>query len=344
MPLSLLTIASILFAGTNASALTAREAAATVTINHDQRYQMMDGFGCSDAFQRAVQLSKVTEAQELYALDLLFGTTKGAGLSILRNGIGSSPDMSAGYMVSIQPTSPGGPTSAPKRAYADYLGQSVQHYQEANVTITHLGFVNEPDLTSLRVNALLRDPSSRLHQGARPDPPKGQPERRHQLLRRRGMEQPVGHAGARSVDQYLSTITAHSDTSSHGSPLNTRLRVWQTEAAALNGNWQAAWYSSGGTTSARPRSAPTRRPSSVGRSHGGFPERGWVKVSGGGGLNASVATAFLTDDTHDFNNTAVSVSGGVASASAPGRATVSIVLRHNGSDCSYWHAVKYLPV
>lgn len=51
-----------------------------------------------------------------------------------------------------------------------------------------------------------------------------------------------------SVDQYLSTITAHAYTSSPGSPMsNARGHpVWQTEAADLNGAWTAAWYSSGG--------------------------------------------------------------------------------------------------
>lgn len=48
------------------------------------------------------------------------------------------------------------------------------------------------------------------------------------------------------VDSYLSTVTAHSYTSSPGSPLNTRHRVWQTEAADLNGAWQGAWYANGG--------------------------------------------------------------------------------------------------
>lgn len=50
----------------------------------------------------------------------------------------------------------------------------------------------------------------------------------------------------RSVDDQLSVITAHSYTSSPGSPMNTPHRVWQTEAADLNGAWTTAWYQSGG--------------------------------------------------------------------------------------------------
>lgn len=193
------------------ASLEGRQSGNTVTVNLDQRYQTIDGFGCSEAFQRAVQMSKLSEDQQQYVLDLLFSTTKGAGLSILRNGIGSSPDMSSDHMVSIQPKSPGGPSSTPnyvwdgsdnkqlwvsqeavkrgvrtiyanawsapgymktngndanggtlcgvsgascssgdwKQAYADYLVQYIKYYLESNVTITHLGFVNEPDLTSV---------------------------------------------------------------------------------------------------------------------------------------------------------------------------------------------------
>lgn len=182
----------------------------TITVDLSKTYQTIDGFGTSEAFQRAVQVSKLSETEQRHALDLLFSTTKGAGLSILRNGIGSSPDMSSDHMVSIAPKSPGGPTkplvyswdgsdnkqlwvaqeaqntygvktiyadawSAPgymktngndanggslcgvsgatcssgdwRQAYADYLVRYIQFYQEANVTITHVGFLNEPDLT-----------------------------------------------------------------------------------------------------------------------------------------------------------------------------------------------------
>lgn len=91
-------------------ALNLRQSATTITVNLNQTYQRIDGFGCSEAFQRAVQMSKLSEAQQQKALDLLFSTQTGAGLSILRNGIGSSPDMSSDHMVSIAPKSPGGPS------------------------------------------------------------------------------------------------------------------------------------------------------------------------------------------------------------------------------------------
>jgi O-glycosyl hydrolase len=90
-------------------ALQHRQAGSTITVDLSKTYQTIDGFGTSEAFQRAVQMSKLPEAEQRRALDMLFSTTNGAGLSILRNGIGSSPDMSSDHMVSIAPKSPGSP-------------------------------------------------------------------------------------------------------------------------------------------------------------------------------------------------------------------------------------------
>ncbi|KAI0520721.1 glycoside hydrolase family 30 protein [Xylaria bambusicola] len=290
--------------------LAARQSSAFITVNLDQKYQIIDGFGCSEAFQRAVQISKLTEAQQQYTLDLLFSTTNGAGLSILRNGIGSSPDMSSDHMVSIQPKSPGGPSSTPqyvwdgsdnkqlwvsqeaikrgvqtiyadawsapgymktngndanggslcggsgascssgdwRQAYANYLVQYIKFYLEANVTITHVGFLNEPELTtsyaSMRSSGMQAADFIKI---LGPTLQKANLTVGITCCDAEGWNSQVGMLGQlASVDQYISTITAHSYTSSPGSPMNTRHRVWQTEAADLNGNWQGAFYSSGG--------------------------------------------------------------------------------------------------
>jgi O-glycosyl hydrolase len=182
----------------------------TVTVDLSKTYQTMDGFGTSETFQRANQMHALSEANQRYALDLLFNTTSGAGFTILRNGIGSSPDSSSDHMVSIQPKNPGGPNAEPKyvwdgndnsqvwlskeavkygvktfyanawsapgymktngndanggslcgvsgascssgdwkQAYANYLVQYIKYYQAEGVDITHVGFLNEPDLTT----------------------------------------------------------------------------------------------------------------------------------------------------------------------------------------------------
>lgn len=72
-----------------------RQASTKITINLATKYQTIDGFGTSEAFQRANTIVNLKADKQRYALDLLFNTTNGAGLTILRNGIGSSPDSSA---------------------------------------------------------------------------------------------------------------------------------------------------------------------------------------------------------------------------------------------------------
>lgn len=185
--------------------------ASTINVDLSRTYQTMDGFGTSETFQRANQMRALSPELQRYSLDLLFNRTSGAGFTILRNGIGSSPDSSSDHMVSIQPRNPGGPNAAPKyvwdgndnsqvwvsteaaktygvktfyanawsapgymktnnndanggtlcgvsgascssgdwkQAYANYLVQYITYYKEVGVNITHLGFLNEPDLTT----------------------------------------------------------------------------------------------------------------------------------------------------------------------------------------------------
>lgn len=195
----------------------------TISVNLDKTHQTMDGFGTSEAFQRALTMKKLSETEQRKFLDLLFSTETGAGLTILRNGIGSSPDMTDDHMVSIQPRNPGGPNAEPqyvwdgsdngqlwvsaeaantygvktfyanawsapgymktngndanggnlcgvsgatcssgdwKQAYADYLAQYIKFYAEAGISITHLGFLNEPDWTSVSLGFHFFSPSN----------------------------------------------------------------------------------------------------------------------------------------------------------------------------------------
>ena len=76
----------------------------------------MDGFGFSAAFQRANQihgkfgLSPVNQSR---VVDLLFSNMNGAGLTILRNSIGSTNNSDQDFMNSIEPFSPGSPSAHP---------------------------------------------------------------------------------------------------------------------------------------------------------------------------------------------------------------------------------------
>ncbi len=53
-------------------------------------------------------------------------------------------------------------------------------------------------------------------------------------------------SGLRAVDDQVGLITSHAYTSGPSGPMNTRHRVWQTEAADLNGAWTAAWTGGAG--------------------------------------------------------------------------------------------------
>ncbi|KXX81852.1 Glucuronoxylanase XynC [Madurella mycetomatis] len=272
----------------------------------------MDGFGASEAFQRAVTMQRLSETEQRRFLDLMFSMENGAGLSILRNGIGSSPDMRDDHMVSIQPQNPGGPNAAPryvwdgsdngqvwvsreavhtygvktiyanawsapgymktngndanggslcgvsgancgsgdwKQAYANYLVQYVKYYAAENITITHLGFINEPGLTTSY--ASMRSSGAQAADFIRVLRPTLD---RNNLTDLKinccdqegwyGMNNMLGQM--RGVESMLDTITAHSYTSQPNSPLSTSLKTWQTEAADLNGAWTSAWYQYGG--------------------------------------------------------------------------------------------------
>lgn len=91
-----------------------RQAATALTINVTQTFQSIDGFGISEAFQRANGIQNLTEPKRTQVLDYLFNTTTGAGLTIIRNGIGSSPNSTADWMNTILPVGPSTPDGTPK--------------------------------------------------------------------------------------------------------------------------------------------------------------------------------------------------------------------------------------
>lgn len=76
-----------------------------VKVSDNIRYQTYDGTGISEAFQRSLVLHMLDPPTQNAALDLLF-TDKGAGMTILRNGLGSSPTDPFDLMKSICPVVP----------------------------------------------------------------------------------------------------------------------------------------------------------------------------------------------------------------------------------------------
>ncbi|GGU83333.1 hypothetical protein GCM10010275_18200 [Streptomyces litmocidini] len=115
---------------TQAAADPTRSPAGPVRAGIDFRAELqpIDGFGFSMAFQRADLLHGARDlgpAKRREVLDLLFSKDKGAGLSILRLGIGSSTDRVYDHMPTILPTDPGGPDALPKYVWDGWDGGQV---------------------------------------------------------------------------------------------------------------------------------------------------------------------------------------------------------------------------
>ncbi|KAF2840089.1 glycoside hydrolase family 30 protein [Patellaria atrata CBS 101060] len=306
-------IASSASAHPSSKPLHPRQAATKITVDRSRKFQTMDGFGFSGAFQRANLILNLAEPKRTEVLDLLFNTTNGAGFTILRNGIGSSVDSRSDWMNTILPKSPGSPTAEPqyvwdgkdsgqlflsqqavkygvktiygdawsapgfmktnnndanggslcgvsgarcnsgdwKQAYANYLVKYIQLYQQEGVPVTHIGFLNEPDLSTSY--------ASMLSSGAQAaefikvlSPTLAAANLSHVGIiccENTGWQQTtqafngIKSSGAESL---LSVVATHEYTSRISSALSTPAHVWQTEYSDLNGRWSTAWYSNGG--------------------------------------------------------------------------------------------------
>jgi O-glycosyl hydrolase len=82
-------------------------AASVATIDGSVHYQTITGFGASEAFGQASVIMNAPAATQQEALNLLYSRTSGAGLTILRNQIGSDPG------AVIEPTAPASPSAPP---------------------------------------------------------------------------------------------------------------------------------------------------------------------------------------------------------------------------------------
>lgn len=86
-----------------------------ITVSGRSHKQEIDGFGIATAFRRVELLRDLSEQQQREIFGLWFDRNTGAGFSILRLGIGSSPAGSPyDKMISIQPSDPGGPDAPPQ--------------------------------------------------------------------------------------------------------------------------------------------------------------------------------------------------------------------------------------
>jgi len=101
-------VGSALAAASPASATVAT----AIDLQPESVQQTMDGFGYSAAFQRTGRLNLLSDAKKAEAVELLLGDT-GVNPSILRLGIGGQSTDPYDWMLSIQPTDPGGPDAEP---------------------------------------------------------------------------------------------------------------------------------------------------------------------------------------------------------------------------------------
>ncbi|KAF3918192.1 hypothetical protein ABW20_dc0105372 [Dactylellina cionopaga] len=292
-----------------ASLATSAWAQTAITVNVGTKYQTIDGFGFSQAFGRATEFKNTASALQKQALDLLFSTSTGAGLSIIRNRIGSG-----GSGDSIEPNNPGSPSATPsyfwdnndsgqvwfsqqakndgvttiyadawsapgfmktsgsestpgylcgttghtcssgdwRQAYANFLVQYVKYYASIGITITHLGFLNEPDYqpsySQMQISTNAQEAISFI-------------PTLYNTVKSSGLNvkltccDAVGWSTQRTYTtalvnggstQYLDVITAHSYSADATSPITTtNLPKWNTEGGPGSIPFTTAWYSSG---------------------------------------------------------------------------------------------------
>ncbi|KAF5384018.1 hypothetical protein D9757_006921 [Collybiopsis confluens] len=104
-----------------------RAAAVAVTVNLGTTYQVMDGFGTSEAFGRATNVYDASATAQTAALDYMFNPTTGAGFSILRNRIGNGNTASD----SIEPTAPSSSSATPSYQWDGFDSAQVWLTQKA---------------------------------------------------------------------------------------------------------------------------------------------------------------------------------------------------------------------
>ncbi|KAJ5811938.1 hypothetical protein N7474_008239 [Penicillium riverlandense] len=106
-----------------ATAASAPSSPVSVSVNPRIQFQEVDGFGASQAFQRAEDIFGkygLPTVNQTLVLNLLYDEDVGAGFTILRNGIGSSNSSESNFMNSIEPTNPGGPNAKPHYTWDHY--------------------------------------------------------------------------------------------------------------------------------------------------------------------------------------------------------------------------------
>ncbi|KAJ7719931.1 glycoside hydrolase [Mycena metata] len=137
------------------------------------------------------------------------------------------------------------------QAYANFLVRYVQYYKSNNITITHLGFLNEPEFAA-SYSSMLSSGTQAANFIAVLYPTIQAAGLGSQVKitccdsegwdNQKTMTAAIISAGA--INQ-VGVITSHSYVTQPDTPISTTLHTWMTEYADLNGSWNLNWFSSG---------------------------------------------------------------------------------------------------
>ena len=139
-------------------------------------------------------------------------------------------------------------------AYTDFLTQYVEYYAQEGLTVTHLGFLNEPDYqvsySQMQISSNAQEAISFIPVLNSAINQKGLNNLKVICCDAAGWNAQVGYTNAlvsAGSTQYLDVITGHSYISELTSPLDvTSLPKWNTEAGALSDPFVTTWYQYGG--------------------------------------------------------------------------------------------------
>ncbi|XP_014550292.1 glycoside hydrolase family 30 protein [Bipolaris victoriae FI3] len=182
----------------------------------------------------------LTQQAQTRGLKLIYADAWSAPGYMKSNG----KDSNGGYLCGVTGTSCGNWT----QAYANYLTQYVRDYKKAGISITHLGFLNEPDYTTAY--------SSMLSDGAQaaefikvlaPTVKAAGLDVKLTCCDATGYNvQKTMLTGLGAVDSLYDVVTTHGYSSDPTAPFASSKHAWMTETADLSGKWTTSYYTSGG--------------------------------------------------------------------------------------------------
>ncbi|OLN96253.1 Endo-1,6-beta-D-glucanase BGN16.3 [Colletotrichum chlorophyti] len=140
-----------------------------------------------------------------------------------------------------------------RQAYADFLVQYVKYYEQSGLSVTHLGFLNEPDYqvsySQMQINFNAQEATSFIPTLYKAVQAAGL-KTKITCCDAVGWGSTVKYTNAlvaANMEQYLGLITSHTYSGDANTPLNTKLSSWVTESGITKA-FDTTWYKNGGPT------------------------------------------------------------------------------------------------